>query len=107
MCEFHFKDENLTTTLGRRKKKVEAGRIPSIFRDQPVKQKATRPTPKNRITSFFESKTESDEVLSSASSSSEKEPSENYVEEASETKRLIEEITQLGKKMNVFRKRTM
>ena len=77
VCEFHFKDEDLTTILGSRKKKVTPGRVPSIFREQPVKQKATRPTPKNRLTSFVESETESDEVLSSSSSSSsEKEPSE-------------------------------
>ena len=95
VCEFHFKDEDLTTTLGRGKKKVKAGRVPSLFRKQPVKQKARRPPPKNRITSFVESKIESDEVLSSLLSSSEKEPSEDYVEEASETKRLIEEINQL------------
>ena len=69
VCEFHFKDEELTTTLGRGKKKVTPGRVPSIFREQPLKQKATRPPPKNRITSFVESVTEPDEVLSSSSSS--------------------------------------
>ena len=37
VCEFHFKDEDLTTTLGRWKRKVKAGRLPSIFREQPVK----------------------------------------------------------------------
>ena len=47
VCEFHSKDEDLTTTLGRGEKKVRAGRIPSIFREQPVKAKATRPLPKN------------------------------------------------------------
>ena len=98
VCEFHFKDEDLTTTLGRGKRKVKAGRVPSIFREQPVKQKATRPPPKNRPASFVESKTESDQVLSSSSPSSEKEPSESYVEEASETERLIEEIKQLRTK---------
>ena len=54
MCEFHFKDEDLTTSLARG--------VPSIFRKQPVKQKATRPPPKNLLTSFVESETESDEV---------------------------------------------
>ena len=73
VCEFHFKDEDLTTTLGRGKKKVKAGKVPSIFREQPVKQKATRPPPNNRLASFVESETESDEVLSSLSSPSEKE----------------------------------
>ena len=53
--EFHFKEEDLTTILGRRKRKVKAGRVPSIFREQPVKQKATRPPPKNRSASFVES----------------------------------------------------
>ena len=47
VCEFHSKDEDLTTTLSRGEKKVRAGRIPSIFREQPVKTKATRPLPKN------------------------------------------------------------
>ena len=47
VCEFHSKDEDLTTTFGRGEKKVRAGRIPSIFREQPVKTKATRPLPKN------------------------------------------------------------
>ena len=98
VCEFHFKDEDLTTTLGRAKKKVKAGRVPSIFREPPVKQKSTRPPPKNQLISFFESETESDEVFSSSSSSLEKEPSESYVEEATETERLIEEINQLQKK---------
>ena len=37
VCEFHFKDEDLTTTLGRGKKKVKAWRVLSIFREQPVK----------------------------------------------------------------------
>ena len=41
--------------------KVKAGRVPSIFRGQPVKQKATRPPPKNRAASFVESKKESDQ----------------------------------------------
>ena len=58
MCEFHFIDKDLTTTLGRGKKKVKAGRVPSIFRGQPVKQKATRPPPNNRPASFVESETE-------------------------------------------------
>ena len=58
--EFHFKEEDLTIILGRRKRKVKDGRVPSIFREQPVKQKATRPPPKNRPASFVESKTESD-----------------------------------------------
>ena len=87
VCEFHFKDEYLTTPLGKGKKKVRAGRVPSIFREQPVKQKATRPPPKNQLASFVKSKAES-----SSLSSSEKEPSELYVKEASETERLIEEI---------------
>ena len=60
--EFHFKEEHLTTILGRRKRKVKAGRVPSIFREQPVKQKATRPPPKNRPASFVELKTQSDQV---------------------------------------------
>ena len=85
VCEFRFKDEDLTTILGRRKNKVKTGRGPSIFREQQVKQKATRPPPKNRLTFLFEFKTESDQVLSSSSLSSEKEPSESYVEDASET----------------------
>ena len=72
VCEFHFKDEDLTTTLGRGKRKVKAGRVPSIFREQPVKQKATRPPPKNRPSSFAESETESDQVLSLSSPWSEK-----------------------------------
>ena len=72
VCEFHFKDEDLTTILGRGKRKVKAGRLPSIFREQPVKQKPTRPPPKNRPSSFAESETESDQVLSSSSPSSEK-----------------------------------
>ena len=38
VCEFHFKDEDLTTILGRGKRKVKAGRVPSIFREQPVTQ---------------------------------------------------------------------
>ena len=79
MCEFQFKNEDLTTTLGRGKKKVKDGRVPSIFREQPVKPEATRPTTKNRLTSFVKSETESDEVLSSSSSSSEKEPYEPHV----------------------------
>ena len=108
VCEFYFKDEDLTATLGRGKKKVKARRVPSIFREEAVKQKATRPPPKNWLTSFVESETESDEVLPSSSSSSEKEPSESYVKEACETERLIEEINQVRKKiMNVFRKRTI
>ena len=105
VCEFHFKDEDLTTTLGRGKRKVKAGRVPSIFREQPVKQKATRPPPKNRPASFVESETESDQVLSSSSPSSEKEPSESYVEEASETERLIEEIKQLRTKNECLQKK--
>ena len=96
----------LTTTLGRGKKKVKAGRVPSIFREQAVKQTATRPPPKNRLTSVVECETESDEVLSSSSSSSssEKEPSEAYVEEASETEGLIEEIKQLRTKTECLQK---
>ena len=39
---------------------------PSIFREQPVKQKATRPPPKNRRTLFAEYETKSDQVLSSS-----------------------------------------
>ena len=94
VCQFHLKDEDLTTTLGTRKRKIKARRVPSIFREQLVKQKATRPPPKNQLTSFVESKTDSDEILSSSSSSSEKKPPESYVEEVSETERLIEEIKQ-------------
>ena len=30
VCELHFKDENLTVTLGRGKKKVLPGRVPSL-----------------------------------------------------------------------------
>ena len=45
--EFHFKDENVRTTLGRGKNKVKTGRVPAIFREQPVKRKATRPPPMN------------------------------------------------------------
>ena len=104
MHKFHFKDKDLTTTLGRGKKKIKSGRVPSFFREQPVKQKATRPPPKNRLTSFAESETESDEVLSSSPSSSEKEPSESYVEEASETERLIAEIKQLRTKNECLQK---
>ena len=84
--------------MGTRKRKIKDRRVPSIFREQLVKQKATRPPPKNQLTSFVESKTESDEILSSSSSSSEKKPSESYVEEASETERLIEKIKQHGTK---------
>ena len=105
MCEFHFKDEDLTIMLGRGKRKVKAGRVPSIFREQPVKQKAARPPLKNWLTLFIESETKSDEVLSSSSSSSEKEPSESYVEEASETERLIEEIKQLRTKNECLQKK--
>ena len=47
VCEFHFKDEELTTTLGRGKRKVKSVRVPSNFREQPIKQKATRPPTKN------------------------------------------------------------
>ena len=104
MCEFHFKNEDLTITLGRGKRKVKAERIPSIFREQPVKQKATRPPPKNRTSSFGESETESDQVLLSSSPSLEKEPSESYVEEPSETERLIEEIQQLRTKNECLQK---
>ena len=103
--EFHFKDGDLTSTLSRGKKKIKAGRVPSIFREQPVKQKATRPPLKNRLTSFVESETESDETLSSSSSSLEKKPSESYVEEASETERLIEEIKQLRAKNECLQKK--
>ena len=85
--------------MGRGKRKVKTGRVPLIFREQPAKQKATRAPPKNRPASFVESETESDQVLSSLSPSSEKEPSESYVEEAPETERLIEQIKQLRKKM--------
>ena len=46
--EFHCKDEDLATTLGRGKTKVITARVPSIFREQPVKQKSRRPPPKNR-----------------------------------------------------------
>ena len=70
--EFHFKEEDLTTILGKGKRKVTAGRDPSMFREQPVKQKATRPPPKNRPASSVESKTESDQVLSSSPPSSKK-----------------------------------
>ena len=105
VCEFHFKDEDLTTILGRGKRKVKAGRVPSIFREQPVKQKAIRPPPKDRPASFIESETETDQVLSSSSPSSEKEPSESYVEEASETERLIEEIKQLRTKNECLQKK--
>ena len=93
-----FKDEELTTTLGRGKRKVKSVRVPSNFREQPIKQKATRPPTKNWPASFVESETESDQVLSSSSPSSEKEPFESYVEEASETERLIKEIKQLRTK---------
>ena len=85
--------------------KVKAGRVPSIFREQPVKQKAARPSPKNRSASFVESETDSDQVLSSSSPSSEKEPSESYVEEAPETERLIEEIKQLRTKNECLQKK--
>ena len=34
--EFHFKDGDLATTLGRGKKKVMLGRVPLIFREQPI-----------------------------------------------------------------------
>ena len=105
MCEFHFKDEDLTIMLGRGKRKVKAGRVPSIFREQPVKQKTTTPPPKNRTASFVESETESDQVLSSSTLSSEKEPSESYIEEASETERLIEEINQLRTKNECLQKK--
>ena len=105
MCEFHFKDEDLTIMLGRGKRKVKAGRVPSIFREQPVKQKTATPPPKNRTTSFVESETESDQVLSSSTLSSEKEPSESYIEEASETERLIEEINQLRTKNECLQKK--
>ena len=40
VCEFHFQDEDLTTTLGRGKKKVTSRRVLSIFREPPVKHKA-------------------------------------------------------------------
>ena len=71
------------------------GRVPLIFLEEPVKWKATRPPLKNRLTSFVESETKLDEVLSSLSSSSEKELWEPCVEEESETEKLIEEIKQL------------
>ena len=105
MLEFHFKDEDVRTTLGRGKNKVKTGRVPSIFREQPVKRKATRPPPMNELNSFVESETEwDDEVLISSPSSSEEKPSESYIEEASETGRLIEEIKQecLQKKNNML-----
>ena len=105
VCEVHFKDEDLTTILGKGKRKVKAGRVSSIFREQPVKQKATRTPPKNRAASFVESETESDQALSSSSPSSEKEPSESYVEEASETEKLIEEIKQLRTKNECLQKK--
>ena len=105
VCEFRFKDEDLTTILGRRKNKVKTGRVPSIFRVQQVKQKPTRPPPKNRLTFLFEFKTESDQFLSSSSPSSEKEPSESYVEDASETGRLLEEIKQLRIKNECLQKK--
>ena len=72
VCELHFKDEDLATTFGREKKKAKAGRVPSIFIEQPVKQKATRPPSKNRPTFFVESETKSHQVLSSLSPSAEK-----------------------------------
>ena len=105
VCEFHFKDEDLTTILGGGKRKVKAGRVTSIFREQPVRQKATRPPPKNRPSSFVESEIESGQVLSSSSPSSEKEPSESSVEEASETERLIEEMKQLRTKNECLQKK--
>ena len=64
---------------------------PFNIRDQPVKEKAARPVPKNRLTSFFESKTESGEVLS-PSPSSEKES-------------LMEEIKQLRTKNGCLQKK--
>ena len=60
-----------------------------------------------RLTSFVEFETKSDEVLSSSSSSSEKEPSESYVQEASGTKKLIEEINQLQRKIECLQKKTI
>ena len=69
------------------------------------KQKATRPPPKDRLTSFAELETESDEVLSSSQSSSEKEPFEHYVEKASETERLIEENKHLRTKCECLQKK--
>ena len=69
-------DEDSTTTLVRGKKKVLSRRDPSIFREQSIKQKATRPPPNTRFTS----KTESDEVLSSSSPSSKKESSKPFIE---------------------------
>ena len=95
VCEFHFKDEDLTAILGRGKRNVKAGRVLPIFREQPVKQKAARPPPKNRPASFVESETESDQVSSSSSPSSEKEPPESHVEDVPETGRLIEDTKQL------------
>ena len=50
-------------------------------------------------------KPRSDQVLSPSSPSSEKEPSESYVEEASETERLIEEIKQLKTKNECLQKK--
>ena len=64
-----------------------------------------RPPPKDRLTSFAELETESDEVLSSSQSSSEKEPFEPYVEKASETERLIEENKQLRTKCECLQKK--
>ena len=100
MCQFHFKDEYLTTALDRGKKKVRAGRVPSISREQPVKQKATRPPPKNQLASFVKSETES-----SSLSSSEKEPYESYVKQASETEKVIEEIKQIRTKNERLQKK--
>ena len=105
VCEFHFNDEDLTIMLGRGKSKLKSGRVPSIFREQPVKQKTTAPPPKNRPASFVESETESDQVLSSSALSSEKEPPESYIEKASETERLIEEIKQLRTKNECLQKK--
>ena len=44
---------------GEREKKLRL-RVPSIFGEQPEKQKASSPPPKNKLTSFVESKIELD-----------------------------------------------
>ena len=37
VCEFHFKDEDLTTTFSKGKKKVTTGTVPSMSRKQSVR----------------------------------------------------------------------
>ena len=91
--------------MGRGKKKVTPRRVPSRSQEQPAKQKATRPPPMNRLTSFVESKTKSNEVLSSSLSLPKKEPSEPHVKEASETERLIGETKQLRTKNEFLQKK--